>query len=184
MSSAVFVANEQEEHEVDTERWLRLANEVLRSEKIADDVEVSIMYVDEATIAELNERFMSKTGPTDVLSFPIDEGPVQSGRVPDGGGTGPGFDPSELIEDAPSMLGDIVICPAVAKANAPEHAGTYEDELALLLVHGILHLLGMDHIEEADAVKMESRERELLTLYWRSLPETIWSTMSEAGTQK
>ncbi len=62
-----------------------------------------------------------------------------------------------------------MICPSVAARNAPEHAGTYDDELALLLVHGILHLLGMDHIEEADAEKMEARERELLEEFHRSV---------------
>ena len=66
------------------------------------------------------------------------------------------------------LLGDVVICPSVAARNAPEHAGTYEDELALLIVHGILHLLGMDHIEDVDAEKMEARERELLAEFHKS----------------
>ena len=60
------------------------------------------------------------------------------------------------------MLGDVVLCPSVARRNATTADHAYEDELALLIVHGILHLLGMDHIEEADAEKMEARERELL----------------------
>jgi probable rRNA maturation factor len=62
----------------------------------------------------------------------------------------------------PLLLGDVVICPAVAARNAPEHAGTYDNELALLLVHGILHLLGMDHDDEAEAAAMEALERQLL----------------------
>ncbi|HET9691695.1 MAG TPA: rRNA maturation RNase YbeY, partial [Acidimicrobiales bacterium] len=101
-----------------------------------------------------------KTGPTDVLAFPIDDEPAESGRSPDSGGTGPGFgsDPDE----APTLLGDVVICPAVAMRNAPEHAGTYDDELALLVVHGVLHLLGMDHMDDEEAEAMEARERELL----------------------
>ena len=63
------------------------------------------------------------------------------------------------------LLGDVVICPAVAARNAPEHAGTYDDELALLVVHGVLHLLGMDHDDDDEAEAMEQRERELLAKF-------------------
>jgi len=56
----------------------------------------------------------------------------------------------------------VVVCPAVAARNAPDHAGTYDDEMALLVVHGILHILGMDHVENEEAEAMEQRERELL----------------------
>ena len=126
--------------------------------------ELSVLFVDEATIAELNDRFLGKSGPTDVLAFPIDDEPDEPGRSPDAGGPAPGREPPEP-SDLPMLLGDVVICPAVAHRQAPEHAGTYEDELALLLVHGILHLLGMDHIDEAEAEAMEKRERELLTQF-------------------
>jgi probable rRNA maturation factor len=171
---AVFCANEQDDHPVDTEAYIQLANNVLIDEQAGDEIEVSIMFVDETSIAELNEKFMGKTGPTDVLSFPIDDGPPESGRVPDGGSTGPGDtgEPEEMV----SLLGDVVICPSVAAKRAPDHAGTYEDELALLLVHGLLHLLGMDHLEDDEAVVMEARERELLTEYWRDLPDTAWAS--------
>lgn len=171
---AVFVANEQDDHEVDTERYLQLANDVLIDEQQTDEVEVSVMFVDEKSIAELNERYMGKKGPTDVLSFPIDEGPSESGRTPDGGTSGPG-DTGEA-EEMVSLLGDVVICPAIAFTKAPDHAGTFEDELALLLVHGILHLLGMDHEDEEEAVVMEARERELLQAFWRDLPDTAWAS--------
>jgi probable rRNA maturation factor len=66
------------------------------------------------------------------------------------------------------LLGDVVICPAVAYRNAPEHAGTYDDELALLVVHGLLHLLGLDHDEPDEAEAMEAKERELLARYHRA----------------
>ncbi len=72
-----------------------------------------------------------------MLSFPID-GDELTGH--------------DLVDDVPRLLGDVVICPAVAAANAPEHAGSYDDEIALLLVHGVLHLLGMDHAERRRAV--------------------------------
>ena len=78
---------------------------------------------------------------------------------------GPGFTCEP--EEAPTLLGDVVICPAVANRNAPDHAGSYEDELALLVVHGLLHLLGMDHDDPDEAEAMEAREQELLARYHR-----------------
>jgi probable rRNA maturation factor len=157
---SVFAADEQSAYEVDTIRWIKLAEAVLGEEGIRGETEVSILFVDENAIADLNNRFLGKDGPTDVLAFPIDEEPVEGGRSPDSGGTGPGYNPSP--EEAPTLLGDVVICPAVAQRNAPEHAGTYEDELALLLVHGLLHLLGMDHEDPDEAEVMEAKERDLL----------------------
>jgi probable rRNA maturation factor len=157
---SVFAADEQSAYEVDTIRWIKLAEAVLGEQGIRGETEVSILFVDENAIADLNNRFLGKDGPTDVLAFPIDEEPVEGGRSPDSGGTGPGYNPSP--EEAPTLLGDVVICPAVAQRNAPEHAGTYEDELALLLVHGLLHLLGMDHEDPDEAEVMEAKERDLL----------------------
>jgi probable rRNA maturation factor len=159
MQAQVFAADEQSAQPVDTLRWIHLAEAVLAEEGVGD-AEVSMLFVDEVAIADLNKRFLGRDGPTDVLAFPIDEEPGEGGRSPDSGGSGPGFnaEPSE----APSLLGDLVICPAVAHRNAPEHAGTYQDEIALLVVHGLLHLLGMDHVDEDEAEAMEGRERELL----------------------
>jgi probable rRNA maturation factor len=157
---SVFAADEQSAHPVDTIRWIKLAEAVLADEGIRGETEVSILFVDENAIADLNNRFLGKDSPTDVLAFPIDEEPVEGGRSPDSGGTGPGYNPSP--EEAPTLLGDVVICPVVAHRNAPEHAGTYEDELALLLVHGLLHLLGMDHEDPDEAEVMEAKERDLL----------------------
>lgn len=161
MGIEVFVADEQSEHPVDAPRWDALARNVLRAEKVKGDAELSVLFVDESTIAGLNQRFLGKSGPTDVLAFPLDDDPEEPGRWPDAGGPAPGREPLEP-GDLPTLLGDVVICPSIAARNAPEHAGTYDDEIALLLVHGILHLLGMDHIEDTDAEKMEARERALL----------------------
>lgn len=174
--AAIFGANEQEDRPVDVDRLVTLANDVLIAERVVDEVEVNLLLVDESTIADLNERFLGGTGPTDVLSFPIDHEDVESGRSPDSGGRGPGGD--DDVEPEITLLGDIVVCPQVAFRNAPEHAGTYEDELALLVVHGLLHLLGMDHHELDDAREMESREAELLEELWRPLPETTWATIA------
>jgi probable rRNA maturation factor len=161
MGIAVFVADEQTGHPVDNIRWVRLAENVLEAEGVQGDAELSVLFVDEQSIADLNSRFLGKEGPTDVLAFPIDEEPPDSGRSPDSGGSGPGYLPTEPA-DMPLLLGDVVICPAVAERNAPQHAGTYDDELALLLVHGILHLMGRDHADDDEAETMEARERELL----------------------
>ena len=67
----------------------------------------------------------------------------------------------------PLLLGDVVVCPAVAARNAPSHAGTYDDELALLIVHGILHVLGHDHAEPEETAVMQERERSLLEQFHR-----------------
>jgi probable rRNA maturation factor len=160
----VFAADEQTDHPVDTLKWVRLARSVLEAEGVKGDAELSMLFVDEPAMADLNQRFTGKEGATDVLAFPIDEEPSEGGRSPDSGGTGPGFLPPEPAE-MPLLVGDVVICPAVAARNAPEHAGTYDDELALLVVHGILHLMGMDHLDDAEANAMEQRERELLAQF-------------------
>ncbi|MGH9149794.1 MAG: rRNA maturation RNase YbeY [Acidimicrobiales bacterium] len=167
MGVEVFVADEQNKVPVDSLRWLRLAEAVLAAEGVAGDAELSMLFVDETAMADLNKRFHGQDGPTDVLAFPIDEEPIEGGRSPDSGGRGPG-DTAPEPSDLPIMLGDVVICPAVAVRNAPDHAGTYDDEVALLVVHGILHLLGMDHDDDDEAEAMERREKELLDRYHRN----------------
>jgi probable rRNA maturation factor len=164
----VFGADEQDDAPVDVERWVRLAHDVLQAEGVQGEAELSLLFIDEQAMAELNQRFMDKTGPTDVLAFPIDEnGPI--GRWPDAGSTGPERTDPEP-GDAPLLLGDVVRCPAVAARQAPEHAGTFDDEVALLVVHGVLHVLGHDHAEDAEAARMQAREQELLERYHHRRP--------------
>ena len=161
----IYAADEQADHPVAVARWSALARSVLESEGIVRDTEVSLLFVDEATISSLNHRFLDKEGPTDVLSFPIEDEAARSGRSPDEGGTGPGSieaDTGRLL-----LLGDVVICPAVAAGNAVEHGVTFDDEIALLVVHGILHLVGMDHLVEVEAERMELREQQLLARFYR-----------------
>ncbi len=157
---AVFASDEQSTLEVDLPRWLRLARLVLAEERAPADAEVSLIFVDEEAIADLNGRFLGGEGPTDVLSFPIDDAQLPSGRHPDTGGRGPGS--ATEPADPPIVLGDVVVCPTVAAQQAPTHAGTVDDELALLVVHGVLHLLNYDHADEREAASMQRRERELL----------------------
>lgn len=158
----VFCADEQSEVPIDLERWQELARSVLADEGVRGGTELSIFFVAPDEIAELNREHMGNLGPTDVLAFPIDGGEVVdvvSG--PTGASRGPDRSPTDR-GDLPLLLGDVVICPSIAKDQAPEHAGSLDDELALLVVHGILHILGWDHDSEAATAKMQERERVLL----------------------
>ncbi|SHE59823.1 probable rRNA maturation factor [Ferrithrix thermotolerans DSM 19514] len=167
----VFVSNEQGQFEIDVFRWQELALAVLEAEKVVPNAELAVMFVEESVISELNERYMGKQGPTDVLSFPIAVEEADSGRVPDNGSSGPEFT-SPMFDRPKVLLGDVVICPAVASRNCFEHKGdrlhrgTLDDEIALLLVHGILHLRGMDHEEEGEAEVMEAKEDVYLKAYY------------------
>lgn len=117
--------------EVDEQRLTRLARFVLNELRIHPLAELSILLVDETTMADYHQRFMDLPGPTDVLSFPMDE-----------------LRPPQDDEDAPEgLLGDVVLCPTVTAAQAAEHGRSPEAESDYLLVHGILHLLGFDHAE-------------------------------------
>jgi probable rRNA maturation factor len=158
---SVFAADEQSVRAVDVPALAHLAEQVLLEEGVRGDAELALRFIDEPTMADLNERFLGGDGSTDVLAFPIDGELVEGGRNPDAGSTGPDRPPAEAAE-VPLLLGDVLVCPAVAERNAPAHAGTYEDELALLVVHGVLHVLGMDHGDEAETAAMQARERELL----------------------
>ncbi len=164
--AVVFAADEQHDVPVDLQRWTRLAGFVLEAEsvRVPAESELSLIFVDEAAIAELNRRFLDGTGPTDVLAFPMDDQddePRPRSRFPDQGGRGPGV-PSER-GGPPVLLGDVVVCPAVARRQADERGMQVEAEVALLVVHGILHLLDYDHAEPAETAVMESRQQELLS---------------------
>jgi len=117
----------------DEQGLVRLAAFVLRELRIHPQVDLSILLVDEPTMAHYHKTFMDLPGPTDVLSFPMDEL-----RVP-----APGQPPPE------GMLGDVVLCPAVTAGQAREHGRLPDDEAEYLLVHGLLHLLGYDHDDKA-----------------------------------
>ncbi len=149
----VVGADEQHQIEIDLQRWIALALATLSAE--GESGELTLTFVDEAEIASLNEEHMGQRGPTDVLSFPLDAaGPEHAGA-----------------DVGPRLLGDVVICPALAAAAAPSHTGTLDDELALLVVHGVLHVLGHDHAEADEAATMRAREIDLLSsLFWHGPP--------------
>lgn len=155
MTIDLIASDEQDYVKMNLAKWSHLAESALTDEGVRGSAEVSLIFVDEDAIADLNSRFMGKEGPTDVLSFPIDDEPIEDPR---------GDDTSFAM---PQLVGDIVICPAVAARNALDHGVSFEDEVALLVVHGVLHLLGWDHMVDDEAEEMEAREQELLQRYYR-----------------
>ncbi len=174
---SVFLANEQSQKAVDEAGLVALARLVMEAEGV-EEAEVSILVVDRTVMTELNTRFMGEERPTDVLAFPIDGPPPASGP-PEGpvGPRGPATDrladddadDDELEEgddDAPWMLGDIVLCPSYAAEQAARAGQTLAAELELLTVHGVLHLCGFDHAEPGEEELMRERTDELLER-WR-----------------
>jgi probable rRNA maturation factor len=142
----VVASDEQAEVDVDPDRWGRLAAAALRTERRRG--ELTLTFVDRAEMTLLNTEHMGESGPTDVLSFPLDA-----------------FEPDRDEGQptiGPVLLGDVVICPSVAAEAAPRHAGTLDDELALLTIHGVLHVLGHDHVDPEQTETMRRRELELL----------------------
>jgi probable rRNA maturation factor len=108
-----------------------------------------VVLIDEAAMSALHEQWMDEPGPTDVLSFPMDE--LRPGRD--------GEDP------VPGLLGDVVLCPQVATRQAIAAGHSAEEELLLLTTHGILHLLGYDHAEPEEEAEMFALQRRLLLTY-------------------
>jgi probable rRNA maturation factor len=126
--------NNESGESVDTERLVQLATFALDALRIHPQAELSIVLVDAETMSAYHEKFMGEPGPTDVLSFPMDEL-----RAP------------EPDEEPPlGLLGDIVLCPTVTAAQAADSGRTAEEEADYLLIHGLLHLLGHDHAEPAE----------------------------------
>ena len=154
----VFCADEQSDHTLDLGRWQRLALNVLLDEGVTGAAELTVIFADKATMENLNRQYMGKAGPTDVLAFPLDA--VEASRTPGPGAQSKSPDKSlPHLGDLPLLLGDVVICPAVAFDQASVHAGTFDDEIALLLVHGMLHVLGEDHDTAESERRMHERER-------------------------
>jgi probable rRNA maturation factor len=158
---SIEIANESGV-EVDEPDLAALARYVLDDLHIHPLAELSVLLVDRATMSELHERWMGEPGPTDVLAFPMDElrPPPPGSNRGDPGGSG---DP----EEDPALLGDVVLCPEVAADQAAQAGHELRDELELLCTHGILHLLGYDHAEEAEKAAMFGLQGELLRS-WRA----------------
>ena len=130
----------------------RLATYVLDQMRVHPQAELNVILVDETAIEQLHIEWMDLDGPTDVLSFPMDE----LRRAP--------------INEEPKegMLGDIVVCPQVAAQQAIKAGHSTAEEILLLVTHGILHLLGYDHAEEEERKEMFNLQRQLLLTFLAS----------------
>lgn len=149
---SIEIANESGA-EVDTDAILAVARHTLAETGVSPLAELSVLLVDQAYMTDLNHRWMGGDGPTDVLAFPMEEGSVDH--------RGPGEDDGE-----PTLLGDVVLCPDVAAHQAVTAGHQAAEELELLTVHGVLHLLGYDHAEPEEEREMFALQSRLLNS-WR-----------------
>ncbi|SJN44231.1 Metal-dependent hydrolase YbeY, involved in rRNA and/or ribosome maturation and assembly [Microbacterium esteraromaticum] len=138
--------NNESAIDVDETVLLRLTDFNLAQLNVSPDAEVAIVLVDEGAMESLHVQWMDEPGPTDVLSFPMDE--LRPG-TPDN-------------PTPPGLLGDIVLCPQVAEAQAQTAGHPLIDELILLTTHGLLHLLGFDHAEPAEEREMFGLQKTLI----------------------
>jgi len=145
----VIDVNNETDHEVDEVEFAELATYVLREMNIADGAELAILFVDEPAMEQLHIQWMDEPGPTDVLSFPMDELRPGTADAP----------------TPPGLLGDIVVCPSVAARQAATAGHSAEEEMLLLTTHGILHLLGYDHAEPEEEKEMFALQRRLLLTF-------------------
>jgi probable rRNA maturation factor len=145
---SIEVANESGV-DVDEVRLCTLAGFVLEQMRIHPLAELSILLVDVEAMEQLHVQWMEEPGPTDVLAFPMDE-----------------LRPTKEDEEPhPGLLGDVVVCPAVAETQAREAGHSTAAEIELLTTHGILHLLGYDHAEPEDREEMFGLQRDLLAAW-------------------
>lgn len=140
----VFVANEQTDVQLDERRVVSLVRTAAAEEDVDPRAEVSVLLVEREAMASLKEKWLGEPGATDVLAFPMDE------QVPD---------------QEPYILGDIVVCPEVARDQAS--SGRVMEEIDDLVVHGFLHLLGYDHQRPQEARSMRHRQRKILAEFYR-----------------
>lgn len=149
--------NNESTQEVDESRVLALARFALDKMKIHPGAELAIIFVDEPAMEQLHIQWMDETGPTDVLSFPMDE-------------LRPGTD-QELTPAG--LLGDIVICPQVATTQAVAAEHETINEILMLTTHGILHLLGFDHAEPEEEKEMFDIQKQILKSFYESVEPSV-----------
>jgi probable rRNA maturation factor len=163
---------------VDEVALVTIARYVLDQLHIHPLAELSVLLVDEKAMTELHERWMGEPGPTDVLAFPMDEL-----RPPHLAGVNAGRAGAEEPGPDPGLLGDVVLCPPVAAAQAREAGHSTQDELELLCVHGILHLLGYDHADDDERAAMFGLQGRLLG-DWRAERDRVAAGGESAGRQE
>ncbi len=153
MAISVYLDDSSDFGLTDVELYHKLLLDCIGAIGVVGECECYLSFISAEAMAELNKAHMGKDGPTDVLSFAVS------------------FEP-EFDLEIPRILGEIMICPEVAAANAGDHSdgdrnGSLGDEIALLVVHGLLHLSGMDHEIESEALVMEAAEAKLLGEFYR-----------------
>lgn len=142
------MADEQTQ-EVDLPALRALAELVVAEEGFPESSEVTVLLVSDDEMGSYNQRFLTRSGPTDVLAFPVED-------------LKPGVAPERDVNDPPLLLGDIIVAPEYIFRQAEEYGVTFDDEISLMVVHGLLHLLGYDHQTDDEAEMMETRERQIL----------------------
>ncbi|MGJ3509391.1 rRNA maturation RNase YbeY [Enemella sp. A6] len=143
--------------EISEKHLVALAEFVLTELRVHPQAVLSLLLVDEAAMTSYHEQWMGESGPTDVLSFPMDE-------------LRPGYDPDDETDDLEVVLGDVVLCPQVTDRQAAENGRRPEQEMEYLMVHGILHLLGFDHDTEAQHAEMFGLKDRLLAAWDKHRP--------------
>lgn len=145
---SIDVLNETD-HDVDEVEFVDLSRYVLEQMRVHPQAELCIRFVDEPTMTVLHEQWMDLAGPTDVMSFPMDELRPGTSDKP----------------TPPGLLGDIVVCPQVAEQQAETAGHSLMDEICLLTTHGMLHVLGYDHALPDEERRMFGLQRELLVAF-------------------
>jgi probable rRNA maturation factor len=141
--------------DADSAGLVRLATFALAQLRIHPQAELSLLLVDEDTMSAYHEKYLGEPGPTDVLSFPMDElrPPAEDDEPPEG------------------LLGDIVLCPAVTSRQAAEHGRSANAEAEYLLVHGLLHLLGYDHADPGEKAEMFGLKDKIIDAWANQRPD-------------
>ncbi|RIL29594.1 rRNA maturation RNase YbeY [Staphylococcus equorum] len=148
----MFTIDFSDHTEIVKSEWLTQIDKLLtfakEQEQIDSDAELFVTFVDKTEIQEINKMYRDKDKVTDVISFALEE------------------DEPEIIGlDMPRVLGDIIICTDVAQEQADSYGHSFERELGFLALHGFLHLLGYDHIDEQDEKEMFGRQDQILNAY-------------------
>ena len=151
--------------EADTSGLVRLATFALDQLRIHPLAELSILLVDEDTMSAYHQKYLGEPGPTDVLSFPMDE-----------------LRPPDDDEEPPAgLLGDVVLCPAVTARQATEHGRSPDAEAEYLLVHGLLHLLGYDHAEPEERAEMFSLTDKIIAAWAEARRDRAVGSVQRSG---
>jgi probable rRNA maturation factor len=163
----VLISNEQSVWQLNKDEIIQLAEKIMREEKFSENAELSLVFCNDAAIKELNKQFRDKDEATDVLAFPLPQSDFKE------------FTPMSIL------IGDVVISVETAMRQAKEVGHDVKKEVTLLLIHGLLHLGGHDHIKPVDKKKMLERELELSKLFFpeENKEETKGKTLIGRGSK-